>query len=221
LTPWFLTTNAVTAQAALVLSDDAHKLLLQKLQPQVKRLLLLKPACNTGTGRTVADIPDAPASWLLPARDITPVSSVTVEWEVDLAAIKQVAQDSASHKKNTRLSSTTSCLLGGVMWGIDLKVEWIASKQGSTIGLFARAKIPPGTYCRCTIRLKCGVFAEETSCYIDARTGNWGWPDYFDLGPMSGGFDEAAWDDEWPPLSRRLPATGSIKLQLTVSDVGM
>jgi hypothetical protein len=48
-----------------------------------------------------------------------------------------------------------------------------------------------------------------------AMTGAWGWRDYFNLGAMSGGFDEAAC------AAKKLPTSGSIKLRLTVSDVGM
>ena len=43
----------------------------------------------------------------------------------------------------------------------------------------------------------------------------WGFVDLFGLGHMSGGFDEAAWG------AKGLPASGSIKLRLTLEDVGV
>jgi hypothetical protein len=60
--------------SASVLSGDADKLLLRGLQPQLKRLLLHKPACTSAPDRTVAaitrNVPDVAVSWLLPLGDI-------------------------------------------------------------------------------------------------------------------------------------------------------
>jgi hypothetical protein len=40
-----------------------------------------------------------------------------------------------------------------------------------------------------------------------------GWADFFSLGPMAGGWDEAAW------AAKGLPTSGQLTIKLTVSDV--
>jgi hypothetical protein len=196
--------------SASVLSDDADRRLLRALQPQLKRLLLLQPACGTYPGRNVADIPGVPASWLLPVRDIQPVSKAQVSWQLDVEAIKRAARSSASQRQKTILRSPTS-LLGGVLWGIQLECVWDSSKQGSRIRVATRAEsISAGTFCRCTHRLECvnwphapGIprFSQGTLFYDGLAKDAWGGDDFFDLGSMSDGFDDAAW------AAKRLPGS--------------
>jgi hypothetical protein len=209
--------------SAALLSGDADKLLLQGLQPQLKQLLLLKQSHSKGLSADVITkhAADAPASWLLPVRDIKPVYSTKLEWEVDVAAIRQKAQDSASQQKDTILRSPDGCMLGGVRWGMSLDYEWDASKQGSTLGLYTHAKnLPAGTFCRCTNKLECIEVAnsrsgQTTDLFSALQSSRWGYDDFFKLGAMSGGFDEAAW------AVKGLPASGNITLRLTVSNVGV
>ena len=195
-------------------------LLLQALQPQLKRLQLLKSGCSAGAGLSLVEkqIPDVPASWMLPVRDIQPRSSAQLDWEVDVATIIQAGQDSASQQQTNTHWSPSSCLLGGLEWGMQLKYIGGASTQGSTIGLYAHArKLPAGTFCRCTSYLQCvGVAAidrtvDTPDLFTNAST-TWGYPDFFQVGAMSGGFGRAA---------KGLPITGSITLRLTVKDVGL
>jgi hypothetical protein len=103
---------------AAVLSDDAPKLLLSGLQTQLKRLILAQEVTRT---QLTADelkegVPNAPASWLLPARVTKPVSSVTVEWAVVVADIRRAALQAASSHKTVSLSSPSSAPLHGVTW---------------------------------------------------------------------------------------------------------
>jgi hypothetical protein len=98
--------------SASVLSDDADKLLMRGLQPQLKRLLLLKQAHKDrlSPDNIRLDVFGAPASWLLLVRDIQPVSSRQLEWKVDVAAIRQAAQDSAIKKESVCLYPPNNCL---------------------------------------------------------------------------------------------------------------
>jgi hypothetical protein len=208
--------------SASVLSDNADKLLLRGLQPQLKRLLLLKLNHITDTVLPVTAaeieeyIPAAPASWLLPLRDIQPVISGKLDWEVDVAAIRQAAEKSASQKRTISQESPSSCLLGGVQWGMKLRSSWDASKQGSKLRLSVCARnLPSGTVCRSTYSLECvGVDAvRPCSCHAPAvfsGTNGQGRTDFFRLGRTCGGFDEAAW------AAKGLPASGSLLLRLTV-----
>jgi hypothetical protein len=195
-----------------LLSDDAHDLLLQKQQPQVKRLLLLKLTKTTEAARMIADIPGVPASWLLPARDIRPARSASVLWELDVTAIREVVQKSVSQQGTSSLFSTPSGLLGGIRWCIDLHCEW--GQLGSTIGVFASPiSLPAGSLFRCTFSLECvqpAAPCSHESCpsgvgvYLAGNRPTCGSRDFFGLGAMRRGFDEAAW------AAKKLPASGSI-----------
>jgi hypothetical protein len=65
--------------SASVLSDNAQNLLLWELKPQIKQLLLLNLGCSTAASLSAEDfsrgVPSAPASWLLPERNIQQISS--------------------------------------------------------------------------------------------------------------------------------------------------
>jgi hypothetical protein len=78
--------------SASVLSDDASRLLLGRM-PQLKQLLLLKMANSTDALLRADNIQKrvwgVPASWLLPVRDSQQVNRAQLEWEVDVAAIRQ------------------------------------------------------------------------------------------------------------------------------------
>jgi hypothetical protein len=204
--------------SASVLSEDADRLLLRGLQPQLKRLVMLTPASSTAAGKRVEDIPGAPASWLLPVRCITPVSNVVEEWCLGVADIRQAAQDSATHQGTKTLKSPTfTSPLGGVRFGMEILCKWDASKQGSTISVYTYCKsLPLGSFCRCSFDISCAAapnFSRKTTNYIGSGS-NWGWRDYFQLGAMPGGFDEATW------AAKGLPTSGNIVLRLTVTDVG-
>jgi hypothetical protein len=216
---------------ASALSDDADKLLLSRLQPQLKRLLLagqdsklLSPSrmlrsTGAGPGNINTRSPDVPASWMLPVRDIQLVSSTKVQWEVDVAAIRQAAKDSASRQEKTILGSKTSCVLGGVRWGMQLQFRWDAGKKGSTVALLAHAEsLPAGSFCPCTYSLACAAPAispfGRTRLFEADAGGTRGITDFFKLGAMPGGFDEVAW------VAKGLPSQGSIVLLLTVANVG-
>jgi hypothetical protein len=224
--------------SASVLSDGYVNPLLDELQSQLRQLIMVKAGCSRGL--SADDIKKAgdsvnfigakpwPASWLLPVRDIQPVSSMKLDWKLDVAAIRQAAQDSARQKKDIRyggvhLRSPTSCLLGGLMWDMSLSCIWDSSIQGSRVGLAAcTKKIPYGTLCRCTYSLECvGVDAvgsiTETRMFttLDWKVEKWAVRDFFKIGSMHGGFDAASW------AAKGLPASGNITLRLTVKDVGV
>jgi hypothetical protein len=180
--------------SALVLSDDADKLL-GGMQRQLKRLLPLKVACMFEGRLSRTDIkaivPDVPASWLLPVRDIQASTITSMQWDLDVAAIRQAAQDSAQQRRSITLKLPTNCFLGGISWGLEL-VAYHSSK-GTITGVYKRAKsLPLGSLCRCTYSVECVDVAALDFSFIDqqcklfhnmAMTGAWGWRDYFNLAP--------------------------------------
>jgi hypothetical protein len=217
--------------SASVLSDDADKLLLRGLQHRLKRLLLLKQGVTAGSIVTAADIyanqdfpQDMPASWGLPVRDIQPpVNSAQLEWQIDVLDIISAAQASGSQQQTTVLRSHPSKLLGGIRWCIELRCNWDASRQGSTIDAYVCA-LPPGlpvgavrTYSLTgeweedpeTVLFKATQTLQGTSGVCS--------PDCFGVGVMAGGFDQAAW------VARGLPTDDFfyLSLRVTVEDVYM
>jgi hypothetical protein len=54
-----------------------------------------------------------------------------------------------------------------------------------------------------------------TDCFFGDHANSRGRLDLFELGAMSGGFDEAAW------AAKVLPSAGTVGLMLTVKDVGV
>lgn len=107
------------------------------------------------------------------------------------------------------------------MWGMELRCSWDASKQGSTITLSAQPQsLPAGSLCSCTYQLLCSSMPElgtafVTNCFFGDHANAQGRLDLFELGAMSGGFDEAAW------AAKALPTSGTVGLMLTVKDVGV
>ena len=196
--------------SASVLSDDADRLLLRGLQHRLKRLLLLKQGAAAGSIVTAADIyanqdfpQDMPASWGLPVRDIQPpVNSAQLEWEIDVQDIIPAAQASGSQQQTIFLGSHPSTLLGGIRWCIGLRCNWDASRQGSTIDAYVCAVppgLPVGVVRHCTYSLQ-GEWAGgpetvlfEATHQLQGTSGLCS-PDYFKVGAMAGGFDQAAWE---------------------------
>jgi hypothetical protein len=150
---------------------------------------------------------------------MTPVGGVDLEWDVGVTEIKQAAEDSATIPRPVFLMSpTTTTPLGGVRWGMQLQCSWDASKKGNIVGLFVRGEsLPAGSFCLGTFSLSASEAANNSRTFTDyiGRDWTWGFLDFFQLGAMVCGFDEAAW------AAKGLPTSGSIKLRLTVKDVGM
>jgi hypothetical protein len=176
-----------------VLTDHAERSVLWGLQASVKRLLCRKQACMGTAGLSVEAIkkavPKAPDSWL-------------------------------SQQKTTFLFSPLCVLAGGIKWNMSVEFRWDAAKQGSSLGLFAMAAdLPAGAFCPCTCSFNPRHGADVahtvkfTNTYSKDQSGR-GFRDFFQIGAMPGGFDEAAW------AANGLPTSGSILLMMTVEDVG-
>lgn len=139
-------------RAAAVLSDSASEQLLGGLQKPLRRLLLLQLQVSRPlASRIESDVPGAPSSWLLPTRTCKRVSSVQLEWAVDVAAIKQATQTAANTHTSASIGrSAGSPPLRGISWRIEPQCIWhtverAPHKQGVIVGVFAEpANLPPG-----------------------------------------------------------------------------
>lgn len=210
--------------SASVLSDDAPQLLLGALRPQLQRLLLSRQgsaSADVTVDQIKAEVPEAPASWLLPRRASKQVSSVQLQWSIDVAAIRAAAETAAQKRQASSITqSTASAPFMGITWGIGHQCFWDAadaSKQGVVFGVYATANnLLAGAVCRATFSMECDDPAARytlTHRFKPGLQGGLGWRDYFRTGPMPTGFDEVAW------AAKGLPTSGQLVLRLTVRDV--
>lgn len=149
--------------SASLLSDNAPKMLLSVLSRQLRHLFLVKHAAATGAGGltlSAKDIKEAvqgvPASWLLQPRLSKPVSSVQLEWRVDVADTKQAVAEAISSRQQRLLWSPPAPPLCGVAWCLALGCLWKEDREGCTICVFTVARaLPANTSINATYTIEC------------------------------------------------------------------
>jgi hypothetical protein len=204
--------------SGLLNSDEAGEVLLPEMRPLLKRLLLFRDA-HAGCAVTSTDLQEggllegAPASWALGSRVSKSVSSVQMVSQVDVSELRDAARRSAAEKDVTLLRCPgESPPLGGVDFGVTLYIEW--KEQGVEVGLFCTPRNLPGDmFYMSRFRVVVEDFNTMAFVMVKPVCGNdmRGWGDYFDLGPMVGGWDEVAW------ARKGLPTSGQLTIKLTVS----
>ena len=202
-------------------SDDADELLLSGYVEQLQKLAMMRAADAAFKPPDAAFLqeylPGALASWSAGKRSHKQVSSVSVEWDLDVSDIRTAAQRCAQEQKLTVKCSGVTPPLGGLVWGIRLDCDWDEHAGGTKVGLFAMQKnAPTATYCRFRYTLfVAGADACRSRGYsiLLQHDEGYGSPDIFVGKPMAGGWDEAAW------AAAGLPASGHVKVKLVVSDV--
>jgi hypothetical protein len=204
-----------------VLSDDAGSMPLAQLRPQLKQLLTVRSAkVGAADAEVHAEIEDAPPSWILCRRSTASVSTVQLTWELDIGALREVAQHcAAAQKKSVLTSPGVTAPLGGMAFEMQIACEPEEGSSAVKIGVFAGPRgIPSDGSWTFTYSLEVpGILPgnNETSdiCHT-ADGGGWGFYYFFDIGFMEAGWDEVAW------AAQGLPASGPLVLKLSVSKVG-
>jgi len=203
--------------SALAVSADAPKLLLSEQQAVVKQLLMMQLG-SSGKGVTAADftrqLPGAPSSWVLPKRVSRQVSSVQLTWMLEVEAVRDAARSSASQQKT--ISMHPHCVtppLEGLVFSLHLHVK--PQEQGAQLGLFVRTRnTPPDTFYSCSFTISTCQRSKHRDASLAHGHAGKGWSDFFKLGTMAGGWDEAAW------AAKGLPTSGQLPITLTVHGVG-
>jgi hypothetical protein len=207
--------------AAAVLSEEAINLLLEKVENPVKQLLIAMqaaPGADISPTNITDEVEDAPASWVLPRRVYRPLTiRVQVQWTVPVAEVQATAQASAAKQGTRHLVSPLSAPLGGIQFRMKLKAAWDKSKSSCTIGLYVEPEgVPAGMPCHFAYELQCTHhrrhWGEGAGRCKHGRTR--GFADYFCVGPMAGGWDEARWSSEG------LPTTGELTFKMLIKEVG-
>jgi hypothetical protein len=102
--------------------------------------------------------------------------------------------------------------MGGLTFKAQLKATWDSTKQGAAIGLYVMPqKVPKGAFYSCSFKVDVhgGPQRSTTTPMLAGNTG-FGWSDFFEVGTMAGGWDEAAWAAEGLPTSGELVITATI-----------
>ena len=204
-------------------SESAESMPLAKLQPQLKKLLMLRIAVPKATAVVLqSEVPGAPSSWALGQRSIVPVSKVVLRWELDVSTLRDAAQRCAVEQKRQYLTSPgVTPPLGGLAFVISVGCEPEVAESSSAVTIRVEAAprdVPPdATYSFNFVLSTAGVTPPivRSAKSMPLTSGEcYGWPDFFSVGPMEGRWDEAAW------AAKGLPADGSLVLRLSVCKVG-
>lgn len=112
------------------------------------------------------------------------------------------------------MRSPATAPIGGVSWVLLVKSSWDAAAGGTKLGMYAEPKnVPAGMSCSASFCVTCRDVAR--SCTARIRGGQaHGWDDFFRLGCMRGGWDEAA------RVAKGLPLTGELTFTMEISSVG-
>jgi hypothetical protein len=190
---------------------------LGSLRPQLSILLMLrcaKAALTSQPKDLLKLVPDAPASWALGRRQTKAVSSVSMTWNLPVDKLQDAARRCTAEKDRIAIDShDRTAPLGGIAFA--LSAEFTPHDAGCEVGLFAyAANLPEDGYYSFYYQIEsAGTVNKGWSPVMPTYIG-FGLQDFFSLGAMAGGWDEAAW------AAKGLPASGLLQVQLTVTKVG-
>lgn len=203
-------------------SVEAETILLAELRPHLRRLLMLAEAqpnyvvsaADLQVGALLAGVPP---SWGLGRRVSKPVSSVQVVWQVDVSELRDSARRCGTEQRTSNIlmnvrSPEATPPLGGMSFRI--KIVFTYQDGGVKVGIFGMPEsLPDDVLYSCKYRVQVEDFDNQTTPKPKLGYIMSGWPDYFTLGSMAGGWDEAAW------AAKDLPTSGQLTVKLTVSEV--
>jgi hypothetical protein len=200
--------------SALALSPRAPTSLLGSYGAQLRQLLMLKAGVGTVQGPALQQvIPGAPDSWAAGQRSIRAAPAGELAWEVDISKISDAVQHSAQLQQQVVLDSpATTPPVGGLLFGIQVAVNWLPDAQVNEIHVYATPRnTPGGTYFRFKFELtRAGKAYPSIWTPVLGGGQSSGW---HLTGPMTGGWDAAAW------AQAGLPSAGALVLKLKVTNV--
>lgn len=202
-------------------SEDSDKMPVAQLRPHLKQLVMMRSAKASITAAVLkSQLADAPPSWLLGKRIITPVNDVQLTWELSVGDLRDTAKRCAAERKVHYLASPDSTPpLGGLDFRLMVVCRPEVSSGAASIDMIvapADRWIPSDAWCSYTVKLSAPpltAFSTEAQYKLRRKAFSC-FPNFFKVGPMAGGWDEAKW------AAKGLPASGTLAVKLTVSKVG-
>lgn len=201
--------------SAAALSHSAS--MLCSYGPQLRQLLMLKAGVGSGSLQSAELqqlIPGAPDSWGAGQRSIRAAPAGEVIWEVDVSTIPGAVQHSAQLQQQVTLNSpATTPPIGGLIFGIQVGVKWLPDAQANEINVYSKPRnAPESTHFRYKFELTAAGKAFP-SIWTPIMSGSQGMSGWHLTGPMTGGWDAAAW------AQAGLPPAGVLVLKLKVTSV--
>jgi hypothetical protein len=204
--------------------DKALSAVFSPFKKQLKKLLMMRLADNDFVTQDELQLhlTTAPPSWRLGMRDVRDVHSVQLVWPLRISTLRSAAQRASSRQDLVEVKyAGVSAPMGGMTWSMLVQAVWDSDRQATRLGLFC---IPRNAPRNCWYRFRGWVdvagapelsFIVDCSCLLTGSKGGrqegWGQDDFFDVGWMSGGWDEAVW------VAGGLPAAGELRVTLTVT----
>jgi hypothetical protein len=154
----------------------------------------------------------APSSWALGLRSSRPVLSVSVTFSPSISAVRELAERCFAEKGTQKLvAPVATAPLGGLSFS--LSVECTVTDTGCKLGVFAACNNPPADILRPPFKMQVVSAGLTRVTTTPVGAPGFGWPDFFALGAMSGGWDAVA------AAAKGLPASGDLPITLTVSEL--
>jgi hypothetical protein len=199
---------------------DSNRQLLGSFVEQLRALLPLKRIASAEQlTAALQAFHGAPASWRLSPRHALPgrllSDGVQLEWRLPVKQLEEACRESYAGRDAVQLISPSSAPLGGVAWR--MKAVCGQRGRGTLIGLFVgpvRVEVPASIFYKFTYSVSWQGVQHTSSSSCVSNSQSWGYPNFFQLQPMTkGGWDAAAW------AAAGLPAGGEMLLQLHVRSV--
>jgi hypothetical protein len=202
LSPFWLSAAARSEESQLLLAPMRDQLLelLQCLQvtPDLKAALLAFKRW----------VPDQPASWLLGKRQLKAQRPAVVTWQLAVSDLKQYCEAAASSKGlSSHVSPDVTPPVQGCAYALQLQAQHV--EAGVKVGMFALPQTRAKVFVKCSPTFSAGGVSKSFSNLVLTSGISLGLPDFF-IGPMAGGWDEAAWS------AKGWPTDGNIVMKLSV-----
>lgn len=155
----------------------------------------------------------APASWFLPPRTLVrEVDHVEVTWVLPMKELKDACMAAFTHDQlqKTKLYSPTTAPLYGMAFKISVVCK--GSAGGTTVGLFVSPDATnPSMFVAARSTLRVNARRASSFKYPLQGTNMRGYPDFFEVGCMAGGWDDTAW------ANQGFPTAGNLEVKLKVT----
>lgn len=200
----------------VALAHSSTKLLLGGYLTQITQLLLMKRTQQRQACRSlleeIKNTAGAPVSWQLGGRQHTPAVPANVVWKLPVQQLKEASQKAAASQSVQILCSPRSPPCAGFACDIIIRCNLV---EGDVkVGLYVEMnKVSSNFFFDVSYDVIFNGIHNKNSVSRLPGDRCYGWADFFKVGPMPGGWDEAGW------AAKGLPTTGDLVLELEVLSI--
>lgn len=174
---------------------------------------------NSSSSCSMPEIEFAPESWRLRQRQIKPLDGGSkMHWRLPVSLLQQACVQAVALHQMHYIESPESASYGGLGWQMRLLCEPQDSGNSVLIGAYAEMDCQlTGLFYKLEVSLIChstsggSIRHELLTPWLNVAVG-YGDDDVFGVGPMAGGWDDAAW------VAKGLPTAGELEFELIVHN---